>query len=56
MKHIESRDDNELIKKIFTAQKETPTQGYFFKLVEKDLKDLNITYEDVIINKISKLN
>ena len=54
MKHIESRDENELIKKIFSAQKEKPSQGDFVKLIEKDLKNLSITYEDIITNKITK--
>ena len=44
LKHISSRDDSELIDKVCLAQKETLTQGYFFKFIEKDLKDLNITY------------
>ena len=56
LKHILTRDDDELIKKVFTAQKEAPTQGDFVKLVEKDLKDLNIKYEDLLSNKITKLN
>ena len=50
LKHILTRDDDELIKKVFTAQKEAPTQGDFVKLVEKDLKDLNIKYEDLLSN------
>ena len=35
MKHIQSRDDSELIKRVFLAQKETPTKGDFVKLIEK---------------------
>ena len=35
MKHILSRDDSELIKGIFFAQKETPTKGDFVNLIEK---------------------
>ena len=38
MKHILSRDDNELIKRVFLAQKETPTKGDFVRLVEKRSK------------------
>jgi hypothetical protein len=39
LKHILSRDDNELIKKVYLAQRENPTRGDFAKLVEKDLLD-----------------
>ena len=55
MKHILSRDDDELIKKIFCAQKENPTKGDFIKLIEKDLKDLTLTYEETITNSITKV-
>ena len=55
LKHILSRDDDEIVKKIFFAQKENPTRGDFIKLIEKDLKDLNITYEEIITNSISKV-
>ena len=54
MEHIVSRNDDELIKKVFLAQKETPTQGDFVKLLEKDLEELHITYEDVITNTNTK--
>ena len=54
MKHIVSRNDDELIKKVFLAQKETPTQGDFVKLIEKYLEELHITYEDVITNTITR--
>ena len=37
------------------SQKETPTKGDFIQLIEKDLKALNITYEETITNRISKL-
>ena len=33
--------------KVFQAQKETPTSGDFVQLVEKDMKDLEITYEEI---------
>ena len=54
MKHIMSRDDNELIKKVFLAQKETTTQGDFKKFVQNDVKELGISYEEIITNTISK--
>ena len=50
MKHKLSRDDGELIKKIVLAQKETQTKGDFIQLIEKDLKALNMTYEETITN------
>ena len=55
LKHILSRDDDEIVKKIFVAQKENPTRGDFIKLIEKDLKDLSLTYEEIIANSISKV-
>ena len=47
MKHIVNKHDNELIKKIFLAQKDSPNQGDFVQLVTKDLEDLNVTFEEV---------
>ena len=44
LKHILSRNDEELIKKkYFLAQKEHPSQGDFVKLVQKDLEILGIS-------------
>ena len=47
MRHILSRSNEELIKKVFHAQKEQPTRGNFVHLVEKDLKDFELTYENI---------
>lgn len=47
MKHIINKHDNELIRKIFLAQKDSPNQGDFVQLVTKDLVDLNMTFEEV---------
>ena len=47
MKHIMERHDNELLKKVFLAQKLNPSQRDFVNIVEKDLKDLKITHEEV---------
>ena len=47
LKHIPCKEDNELVKKVFLAQKENPTTGDFIKLVQQDLKDLLVTYEQV---------
>ena len=54
LQHIMNRHDNELIKKVFLAQKESPTQGDFVTLVEKDLKDLGNTYEEVTSGTLTK--
>ena len=47
-----SRSDEELIKKGFLAQKDQPTNGDFVKLVEKDLSDLGLSFEDITSGKI----
>ena len=52
LRHIISRSDNELIKKVFIAQKENPTRGDFIRLVEKDIAMLGITYEEVLFGQI----
>ena len=41
------RDPNELVKKVFEAQKFNPTSGDFVKLVEKDMMDLGTTYDEI---------
>ena len=53
LKHIMSRSENELLKKVFNAQKENPTKGDFVKLVDDDLKMIGLKYEDV--ESMSKL-
>jgi hypothetical protein len=55
LKQILSRNDSELIKKVLVAQKNSPTNGDFVKLVEKDLKSLNMTYEQVTSAQTSKM-
>ena len=47
MKHIMERHDNELLKKVFLAQKLNPSQGDFVNIVEKDLKHFNLTHKEV---------
>ena len=54
MKHIMMKHDNELVKKVFMAQKHSPNQSDFVTLVTKDLSDLNISYEEVTSENISK--
>ena len=54
LKHILSRSENELLRKVYEAQKESPSQGDFVKLVENDLRKLGLTYEEVSSDTISK--
>ena len=54
MNHVLQRDDDELVKKVFLAQKINPVQGDFVKLVEKDLEDLGLTYDQVTSNTMTK--
>jgi hypothetical protein len=54
LRHIVNRVDGELLKTVFMAQKDNPTQGDFVTLVEKDLNTLGISYEEATSNKLSK--
>ena len=54
LRYIMSRSDEELIKKVFLAQKDQPTKGDFVKLVEKDLSDLGLSFEHITSGKINK--
>ena len=54
VKHILSRDDNELIRKIHLAQQNKPTTGDFVTLVRKDLDMLGISYEEATSTNMSK--
>lgn len=47
LKCILEKDSDELLLKAFKAQKEKPTTGDFVKLVEQDMSNLNVTYEDI---------
>ena len=47
-----SRDNEELIKKVFLAQRDDPTVGYLTQLIEKDLEMLGATYEEVYKQKL----
>ena len=55
LKHIMERHENELLKKVFLAQKENQTKGDFVDLVGKDLLGFNMSYEDVTSSAMSKL-
>ena len=54
LKSIMERPDTDMLKKVMVAQKQCPSQGDFVKLVEKNLLDLGITYEEVIQPSLSK--
>ena len=54
MQHIMKRHDNDLLKKVFLAQRQNPTQGDFVKIVESDLSDLGVTFEQVTSSSTSK--
>ena len=45
--HIMCKENNELVTKVFKAQKENPTSGDYVKLVEQYMEDLNITYTQI---------
>ena len=47
LKPILDKEKDELMYKVFQAQKETPTSGDFVKLVKKDMQDLRVSYEEV---------
>ena len=47
MKHILTRGENELLKRVFLAQQEKPNQGDFVKLVESDLKRFDLKFEEI---------
>ena len=47
LKHILTLEENEIVEKVFMAQKDNPTSGDFVKLVEQDLMDLGITQAQV---------
>ena len=46
--HINSRKEEELVKKVLEAQKSNPVAGDFVKLVKEDLKNLSIKHNDLI--------
>ena len=53
LKHILTRNEKELIKKVLKTQKEKPTKGDFVTLVEMDLKKLGMTYEEVAADNMT---
>ena len=47
LKHILSRGEDELLKKVYLAQEEKPNQGDFVKLIEHDLKMFELNVDDI---------
>ena len=54
LRHIYSRSENELLRKVFNAQKEKPTKGDFVCLVEKDMSKIGVSHEQVESGEVSK--
>ena len=54
LKHIVSRKKEELILKVFEAQKENKTKGDFVTLVEHDLRMFGLTHEEVAAESMTK--
>ena len=55
LKHILSRKDNELIKKVYMAQKNNPVKGDFAKLVAADLELFGLTHEEIESETFTKV-
>ena len=51
---IITRVDNELIKRVFMTQKESPSQGDFVNLVRSDLDYVGITYDEKVFCQMSQ--
>ena len=47
-------EDEEIVKEIYNAQKISPTDGDYSKLVEADKIELNISLEDIYISKMKQ--
>ena len=54
LKHILSRDKDELLRKVYEAQKSNPVMGDFAKIVEKDLEKIGLSHEDVAQESFTK--
>ena len=50
MKFIEERHNEDLLKKVYLAQKENKTRGDFVELVAKDLESFNILCNEITSN------
>ena len=52
--HILQKQETELVKRVYKAQKESPTKGDFVKLVEMDLKMIDVKFDEEAIKAESK--
>ena len=55
LKHILTRNKEELIRKVYEAQKNNPVMGDFVKIVEKDLEAFELTLDEVAQESMTKL-
>ena len=53
---ILTREDNELVKRIYRAQKDNPTRGDFVELVTEDLKMIKEDFDEDNFLKFSKID
>ena len=51
---ILTRDDNELIKRVYKTQKSNPSSGDFVKLVESDLETIGEEFDENLIRSMDK--
>ena len=56
MHEILTREDNELVKRIYRAQKDNPTRGDFVELVTEDLKMIKEDFDEDNFLKFSKID
>ena len=54
LKEIHSREDHELIKRVYEAQKQNPSQGDWIELVQKDMNTMGV--EENMFEKLDKLS
>ena len=43
---IITRADSELIKRVYTAQKQSPSKGYFINLVKADFEFIGVVFDE----------
>ena len=54
LQNILKRTENEIILKVYTAQKKSPTQGDWINLVQEDMNLLNLNISDNVISEMSQ--
>ena len=54
LQDILKRTDNEIILKVYTAQKESPTRSDWINLVQEDMNLLNLNISDNVISEMSQ--